>query len=573
MSSSTPRSAGRESIPLERCESTPAAEARDLQSRSREEAAPRHFEPRARGGGPDGAKAGRFDLDRAESSFAALHVQSVSTIEHRRKKQSLEDVLALLHGARHLGPWSTPWEGEEPSSDRPAHGALTPRRLALVVLAGVLLGLGTLLVRAGQQRQEERKRTTLTAQLREFLLHGELAQAGKRVSSLCDTPSRCAELSPETRALVARAQATLYRWHDGDPARLTAIEALTVPADSVDLAVKNALLKSADKWSAEIHGLEALAQKDATGCDALYLVALARARVGDLPGAVKAFRAANERGSAHLPYLALQVQALDELGLPVSAQRVAKRMAFISKKSPWTAWALALAGADSSSEPSSAASEPPVLRILKALAQGIPAEGIAPGPEILLDHVDRLIRRGDLSGARSLLGDPRMPAASGLAARLAWGEGGLQAAASMTVPDGEADPLARLLLVQRRRRLNDLDGAKSTLDALERDWGGAWPIASERIGLWLSDSRERPSTRSRKALEALVPAESRSPVAAQRWLLLARLEARVGTPAGARRLAQRSLEADPENREARALLERLERQSQRVPRSRKLGRR
>lgn len=502
---------------------------------------------------------------------------TISTIARAGKKPSVEDVLALLHGARLLGPWSTPWQDEEPS-DRATRKALPLRRFALVVVAGALLGLGILLVRAGRQRQEEREQATLTSELREFLLHGELALAERRVASLCSTPPRCAQLPPETRALVARAQATLYRWHDADPARLAAIEAMAAPAESVDLAVKNALLESAERWSADINGLEALARNDIAGCDALYLVALARARAGNLPAAVAAFRAANERGPAHLPYLALQVQALDDSGLPVSALRVARRMASISDKSPWTKWALSLAGADSPSNPPgtpdpSPAAEPPVLRMLKALHRGIPPEGLAPGPEILRDSVNRLIVRGEFPGARRLLGDPRAHAGPALLARLAWSEGRLDEAASLVPSSNEADPLARLLVVKRLRSQNDLDGARSILDALERDWGGAWPIASERMALWLSDDRERPSLRSRKALEALIPAEPRSPVAVQRWLLLARLEMRMGTPASARRLAQRAFEADSENVEARTLLKRLEHSSERASRFGKPGRR
>ncbi len=186
--------------------------------------------------------------------------------------------------------------------------------------------------------KKSRECATLVHDLEGFLRTGELRHADEaldRVRLLADDTHRTRELAP----LMARAEATLYRYVDSSQDRKRSVEKLlkAVGEGTFDAVVARALITP----PSQLGDLQPMLQKIATEArdpEAAFLVGVSLASGGRRKAADKAFEAAIDLEPANLPHLAHQARWLARTGHPKDADEVLDQMRTIDPESAWIDW-------------------------------------------------------------------------------------------------------------------------------------------------------------------------------------------------------------------------------------------
>ncbi|MCU0619922.1 MAG: hypothetical protein MUC69_00285 [Gemmatimonadales bacterium] len=352
-----------------------------------------------------------------------------SAAARRSGRAHIDQQMAALLGASVFGPWA--------ASERPPAGTRrrARRRTWRGALAAAAVACGAvalaLVVNASLVHVRQERATKAVRSLREFLLIGDLVRASRLVVP------EAALADDDHRHVVARAEATLYRFHDAAPARRARAARLLAdhPATGYDAVVARALLlPRAERASrlAELRALDRPGQRDP--CAAL-LVAIALAPRHD-EAAAAAFDRALLLGPDHAPLLSAAAEFEHRRGRGQRAVGHLEALVETNPRSPWVALTRARLAQPAAPPPDT----PPViageLALLEAAAeqgQGRPARAavaleraaaaVHHEPSFLLDYLDQLLERRQPELARRLSElagwPPGSPAAHAAAARLA----------------------------------------------------------------------------------------------------------------------------------------------------------
>jgi hypothetical protein len=361
---------------------------------------------------------------------------------------------------------------------------------------GVLEGVDFLKHRAGEAEAAQR-----TEVLKELLRCGSFAQAADVLSKIPE------DVRPKRAALIARAEATIYRYHDADPKRRERVLRYFETASdktSPEWMVTIALLAPRLELLAQLDGLRRAAEADREDPEPIFLAAEAWARAGVIKLADAAFAQAEGVAPAHLPHLARYVAYQVELGRAYQVSNLISQMRDVTgnagDSSGYTMLALSIASTlvpelkpTESDDPGTMADMPPVYRAyvhehraMQLLRSGDSDRGIAEvrrsvdavreEPAFMVDLADALLTTSFVEAAKVVAQSDGWPSSSAAArdveARLAIVGGDLERGASLlriASKGGLCDPRAALEYARSPR--SSRDEAK----ALLRNAAEGWP--------------------------------------------------------------------------------------------------
>jgi tetratricopeptide (TPR) repeat protein len=221
------------------------------------------------------------------------------------------------------------------------HELRPPRRAAStfvrLVLATVAVGLVAFAL-AAQRVKHSRECAQLIGDLAGYLRTGELRvadEALERARVLAAEPDRARLLAP----LMARAEATLYRYVDASDERRTSVEAMLAASGegSFDAVIARALITP----DAELAALQPVLQMIADETrdpEAAFLLAVSLVAAGRTEDADRAYARAVDLEPSHLPHLAHYAVWVTRSGRAEEAGEIVDQMKTIDPESPWIGW-------------------------------------------------------------------------------------------------------------------------------------------------------------------------------------------------------------------------------------------
>jgi tetratricopeptide (TPR) repeat protein len=214
----------------------------------------------------------------------------------------------------------------------------TWRRAAVLATLGMLLLLGGGLVREALYRRHERLREHTLDHLRQILHSGAVDQLPEHLVADSDLIDVTVPDDSPLAHLAARAQATVYRFHDALPERLRSVRTAQAGAawpGTYDAVVTRALLAPTAERLAMLPALTAAQRDNPKDGQAAFLAATAALRADDLTTASEAIAQALAIEPANLMIL--------ELAAVLDARRqrfdqTTNRVAEMRDTNPWSMW-------------------------------------------------------------------------------------------------------------------------------------------------------------------------------------------------------------------------------------------
>jgi tetratricopeptide (TPR) repeat protein len=272
--------------------------------------------------------------DRRDSKPERWEVVATSLLPNRKPVPLESQMNAMFGGAlfrerTRLIPVAAPQPIRAPR--RPASTFV--KLLAMTVALGVVSFVVT-----ARRLEKSREYAALTHDLAAFLRTGELRQADElldRARSFAVDPQQARAMAP----LMARAEATLYRYVDGSEERRKSVEtwlALTGEG-TFDAAVARALI-TPDAELVPMQGILRTIAVQSLDPEAAFLFGVSLAQVGRRADADKAYARAVDLEPSHLPHLAHYAVWVSQNGRKSDAIELVDQMRTIDPESPWIAW-------------------------------------------------------------------------------------------------------------------------------------------------------------------------------------------------------------------------------------------
>ncbi len=408
-----------------------------------------------------------------------------------------ERQLQALYGRSLFGGWNDANEAlaAAQAGRRERARARRPRWPLLVGLAAVA-ALTTWITAQGVERNRRQRRQLAAEEMVEFLKAGDFKRVERMLAELEPGAGKLREHDPHLD-LMMRAEATLYRHHDADPARLRRIAPFFdrgERAGSYDRAVARALVVSRAERVALLDELRRVDRPGVRDPQVAFLIATVLERCGDRRGAAEHFARAGDLGPHYLPHLGEAALFYQRQNDANASLRVLGRMSDHDPRSAWTAlgWqGHALFFGGEGQQPVAPADLSPVsagrMEMTKALAALARREGetarpllrnavdrVRGQPPFLLDDLDLLLESGHTGAARYLVS--RLDGQASVALTAARGR--------LLVASGQPGRAAGLLREAWERGLRDPLAARDLLRALRSSGGSTDQI--ERINNELS---------------------------------------------------------------------------------------
>ncbi|MCA9550590.1 MAG: tetratricopeptide repeat protein [Myxococcales bacterium] len=377
----------------------------------------------------------------------------------------------------------------------PKRGVLGDSFRAGRIAAGVILGLlaifSTVVVSYGLRRRAAARAEQVATELSTFAATG----GAEGASELLDELAANTELDPAHRAIVARAEATLYRGFNGDPAHLDRVRAALQgsPLPEHDLVVVEGLVTSCGD---RLRLLPRLAALGANSDDPMvpFLMGTALARAGSAQQATAAFERALELEPSNLEFLATLAAHRVQVGEVDEAIELLDVMREVDPTSAWTLQLTALLG-----QPLPEVEEPHTVPVAEAwglvyaAAAGVARNDLAAAQAKLtsavervhtqaafqVDFADYLLTRGQPQAARWIVEAESWaddtPSARATRGRLLLAQGRVADAATVlgeAVDAGFADPITGLAYLEA---LGASGGVPDTARRFARELATAWP--------------------------------------------------------------------------------------------------
>lgn len=220
-------------------------------------------------------------------------------------------------------------------------GEISRRR---AIIAGIalltLIGAGGVVRAAVAHRAGEdvSKETETLAHLMETGSVEQVAAAIPRFAALAENSGA----SAKDRAALARAEATVYRYLDADPARKAKITGtlLDQTLNDDDAVLARALIADDEDNIEKIDTLKAIAARRPKASEPVFLIASAYRAAGRFKEAQRTMKAAEELEPSHLPHLLAELLFFSERDNKSEALRVYEQMNDVQPTSQFTVQAL-----------------------------------------------------------------------------------------------------------------------------------------------------------------------------------------------------------------------------------------
>jgi tetratricopeptide (TPR) repeat protein len=337
------------------------------------------------------------------------------------------------------------------------HRTISWIRIAVAVLILAFIGASSSLLVIEKARRDRLAIATSIQDIHDFIRLGSFGQLRQEIEEGYDT-GMFNKANAELHSLAVRADATLYRYYDADPIRLTRIEQAISDGtvERYDLVIAKALSRSRAEQIVLFSDISNSSKHEKADPQSAFLRGRLHISLSPSISVEEAIEPSYRIEPSNLAHLLFSAESHHRAGEEFASQSVVDQMTDISPKSPWTI--LAKWTVDGNKEDQPTMSEemkllvdewPPVLRAQayqkealrlavaghdlqskKALKKAI--EAIGSEPSFLIDFADQLLTHRQANLAAVTVSSEKWPeesdAAKSIIGRLATQQGRFQEA-------------------------------------------------------------------------------------------------------------------------------------------------
>ena len=271
-------------------------------------------------------------------------------------RPTIDRRLARLYGESLFGAWLDPVEYMAAGHRERKRGHFG-KRLAIVLLAALLVSAGVWLTRRGLARQAEQARAQVAKDVAAFLAEGELDRLAQFLA-LLSPPAKPLPPSDPYLDLILQAEAALYRYQDASPARLLRLQPHLTAGAARRLLVRLTVASRGERAAAH-DTLAALLPDFAKNPEYRTLMATVQEQRGEVEGARQSWERSFQAGPLWLPHRYLQCAFEARQRNAQALARLLEHMARVAPDSPWTRLAFQHFSSPAAPPAGGAAAKPP----------------------------------------------------------------------------------------------------------------------------------------------------------------------------------------------------------------------